>query len=102
MEHARSEHVHHDQARVRGEGEGSSVPKSPVFRRTCPFKRAFGLNRPFFALLLIISPPSVFFGNLFCLMNSAHCCGIQLLSRVQRSFMEVLNITGLDNSLQQM
>ena len=30
----------------------SSVPKSPVLKRACPFKRAFGENRPFFARFL--------------------------------------------------
>ena len=30
----------------------SSVAKSPVFKRACPFKREFGGNRPFFARFL--------------------------------------------------
>jgi len=38
----------------------SSVPKSPVLKRACPFKRAFGENRPFFARFFKILP--VFLG----------------------------------------
>ena len=33
-----------------------SVAKSPVFKRACPFKRAFGENRPFFARFFVILP----------------------------------------------
>ena len=34
----------------------TSVAKSPVFKRACPFKRAFGSNCTFFAHFFVIQP----------------------------------------------
>ena len=51
-------------ASFRNDPSNSSVAKSPVFKRACPLKRAFGENRPFFARFFVISPVYfLFFGH---------------------------------------
>ena len=53
---ASSGHVAFYPAFAHDEQRATSVPTTPVFRRACPSRRAFGENRPSNARIFVILP----------------------------------------------